>query len=81
MNLAKAINLMVAARDDAILAAWVYMITDQAVHAVTDLSPYDAWDAYQRLYDLGLVEATAFHREQRVPHRDARARRPGPHAH
>lgn len=62
MNLAKAINLMVAARDDAILAAWVYMITDQAVHAVTDLSPYDAWDAYQRLYDLGLVEATAFHR-------------------
>lgn len=63
MNLAKAINLLVAAKEDPVLAAWAFMIVElEATPSPDCVSPYDAWDAYQQLYGLGLIDHSAFHR-------------------
>lgn len=62
MNLAKAIHLLVAAKEDAVLAAWAFMVTEFDVAPTCDISPYDAWDSYQRFYDLGLVTEDDFRR-------------------
>jgi hypothetical protein len=63
MNLAKAINLLVAAKEDPVLAAWAFMLVElKATPGPDGVSPYDAWDAYQQLYDLGLIDHSAFHR-------------------
>lgn len=63
MNLAKAINLLVAAKEDPVLAAWAFMLVElEATPGPEGVSPYDAWDAYQQLYGLGLIDHSAFHR-------------------
>jgi len=63
MNLAKAINLLVAAKEDPVLAAWAFMLVElEATPGQDGVSPYDAWDAYQQLYDLGLIDPSTFHR-------------------
>lgn len=63
MNLAKAIDLMIAAKEDPVLAAWTFMILEMETSPNPDsVSPYDAWDAYQKLYDLGLVTTDVFRR-------------------
>ena len=63
MNLAKAVHLLAAAKEDPVLAAWTFMILELEVSPAPDtLSPEDAWDAYQKFYDLGLVSTAHFRR-------------------
>lgn len=62
MNKAIAWRFIVAARDDPVLAAWASVCDGYCPAVAADISPYDAWDAYQYLFNYGFVSAAQFDR-------------------
>ena len=60
MNEREAQQLMIAADHDPVLAAWAAVSFEHGVVCVSDTSPYEAWDAYQGLYNYGLVSSDDF---------------------
>lgn len=55
-----ALGLLAASRNDAVLAAWAAICLEFGVPAQHDVSPYDAWDAYQELFTLGAISPAVF---------------------
>ena len=55
MNHAHALRLIVAAEDDAVLAAWAAVVLEHRMPAHSEISPYDAWEAYQEFFALGAI--------------------------
>jgi len=55
LNRAHALRLIVAAGDDAVLAAWAAVVCEHRMPATSDISPYDALDNYQEFFSLGLI--------------------------
>jgi len=62
MNLSQAQRLMVAAKDDAVLAAWSAVVLEYRSPAQCDISPYEAWDAYQGFLMHGLITSAEYDR-------------------
>jgi len=62
MRQAQAQRILVAAQDNAVLAAWASVVYDFNLPSTVEVSPYDAWEAYQELFDKGLVSSDAFDR-------------------
>jgi hypothetical protein len=60
MNISTAWRFMVAARDNPVLAAWASVCDGFCPAVASDISPYDAWDAYQYLFNHGFVSAAQF---------------------
>lgn len=60
MNQKQARRLLIAARDNAVVAAWAYVLDEHKAAAPTDISPYEAWDALQGLCDAGAVTTQEF---------------------
>lgn len=60
MNSVDARRFMLAAKDDAILAAWTSVFHEHRMITAFQASPYEAWDAYQDLYNYDLVTAEEF---------------------
>ena len=59
-------RLLVAAKDDPVVAAWAAVLHEHKAAAPTDVSPYEAWDAFQALYDAGVVTTHDFDTQQGV---------------
>jgi hypothetical protein len=55
MNVATAWRFLVAAQDDPVLAAWASVCDGHCPAVASDISPYDAWDAFGYLFNHGLV--------------------------
>jgi hypothetical protein len=51
----EAARLLAAADDDPVLAAWSSVIWDLDVHNIGEVSSWDAWDAFERLYSFDLI--------------------------
>ena len=60
MTTQEALCLLEASRNDPVLAAWAAVFYEHRVLACYDASPYDAWDAYQELFMLGVVSPSDF---------------------
>jgi len=62
MNIQNAWRFIVAAQDDPVLAAWASVCDGHCPAMASDISPYDAWDAYQYLFNHGFVSSADFDR-------------------
>lgn len=60
MTKTTALRFIVAAKDNAVLAAWACVVHEYRLPADAEISPYDAWEAYQEFFSLGLVTSTAY---------------------
>lgn len=55
MNTTTAWRFMVAACDDPVLASWASVCHEYHLVSATEISPYEAWEAYQDLFNHGIV--------------------------
>lgn len=53
-------RILVAAKDDAILASWAKVLDDYKVGAHYDVPPHEHWEAYQEFFTCGLVTSVMF---------------------
>lgn len=60
INYQEALHLLVASRDDPVTAAWAAVCHEYKVSARSEVSPYDAWEAYQDLFTLGAISSATF---------------------
>ena len=60
MEFTDARRLMVAADENPVLAAWAAVFYQHGVVCITDSYPYEAWEAYQCLYNHDLVTVAEF---------------------
>lgn len=60
MTKTEALRLLVASRDDPVVAAWAGIIDEHKLGPGADVSPYEAWGLYQDLYLKGLIPETNF---------------------
>lgn len=54
------VRLLRAADDDAILAAWVKVLTDYNVESHFDVPPHEHWEAFQELFSCELLSTLQF---------------------
>jgi hypothetical protein len=60
MNKSTAWLFMVAARDDPVLASWAAVCHGHPAVSMSEVSPYDAVDAYQTLFNHGIVSSAEY---------------------
>jgi hypothetical protein len=60
MNKIDALRILVAAQDDPVLAAWAAVAHEHKVSPMTDISPYEYWEAYQAFFAHGLITSAQF---------------------
>lgn len=64
MRQAAARRLLIAAKDDPVLAAWAYVIHEHKAQAAADVSPYEAWEAFQHLFDVGVISTRDYNHNE-----------------
>lgn len=64
MRAQEARRVLIAAQDDPVVAAWTWVLHEHKVAAPTEVSPYEAWDAFQALHDAGVVPTDIFDAQQ-----------------
>lgn len=60
MNSAAAWRFVVASQDDPVLAAWVSVCHEYQVASAAEISPFDAWDAFEELLNHGIVSPVEY---------------------
>jgi hypothetical protein len=66
MNEHEARQLMIAADDDPMLAAWAAVSFEHGVVCVSDTSPYEAWEAFQGLYNHDLISSDDYNQGEHL---------------
>lgn len=59
MNRTDALRILIAAQDDPVLASWAAVAHEHKAIG-SDVSPYECWEAFQQLYDYGLISPDQF---------------------
>lgn len=60
MTKSDALRIFIAAQDDPILAAWAAVAHEHKMSPMSDISPYEYWEAFQDLYSHGLISSHQF---------------------
>lgn len=60
MNRTQAMRVFIAAHDDPVLAAWVYVFHEHKMSPSSDVSPYECWEAFEAFFAHGFVSPHQF---------------------
>lgn len=62
MNKSDALRILIAAEDDPVLASWAAVAHEHKHVGDSDISPYEFWEAFQKMFDYGLISPDQFNR-------------------